>query len=560
MKFKHLLFFGWLFLLWFFLFPGCQKSETPTPSEDQPNFSFEISFSPEVHSQPITGRVYIILSQNKKKEPRFQVSPTGVPFFGKNIHSLEPGKGAVVDESVFGYPVESIRKLPKGTYYLQGFINLYTRFDRSDGHTVWLPKDHWEGQKWNRSPGNLYSSVRKVHIDPSKNKKIQLVCDQKIPPVEIPEDPKWVKRIKFQSEILTEFWGQPMYLGATVLLPKGYEKHPEVRYPVNYIQGHFSLRNPYGFTLEKPEKKDRRAQRRYKFSQYWLSEDCPRMIAVTLQHPCPYYDDSYAVNSENVGPYRDAIMKELIPKIEEQFRIIQKPYARILSGGSTGGWISFALQVFHPDFFGGTFSLCPDPLDFRAFQIVNIYKDSNAYYKKHDWFQVERPCCRLPDGSIRFSMEDENHYEMVIGDKSRSGGQWDIWEAAFGPVGKNGYPQRLWDKKTGKINPKVAQYMKEHYDLRYYLEKNWTQLGPKLKGKLHVYTGTMDSYYLNNGVHFMEEFLEKTKNPYYEGTIEYGKRKPHCWGPRGQELIQLIAQQVTQNAPPPEETKSWKYK
>lgn len=560
MKFKRLYYFGWSFLLVVFLCGACQKSESPPTLKDQSNLRFEISFSEELHPQPLTGRVYIILSRNKEREPRFQVSPTGVPFFGKNIRSLKPGEKSVIDESVFGYPVESIRNLPKGTYYLQGFINIYTRFERSDGHMVWLPKDHWEGQQWNRSPENLYSEVQKVHIDPSQKKTIQLVCDQKIPPVEIPEDTQWVKRIKFQSDILTEFWGQPMYLGATVLLPKGYEEHPDVRYPVNYIQGHFSLRNPHGFTQEKPEEDNRWAKRRYEFSQYWLSDECPRMIAVTFQHPCPYYDDSYAVNSENVGPYRDAIMKELIPTIEDRFRVIQKPYARILSGGSTGGWISFALQVFHPDFFGGTFSLCPDPLDFRAYQIVNIYKDSNAYYKNYDWFRVERPCCRLPNGSIRFSMEDENHYELVIGDKSRSGGQWDIWEAAFGPVGKDGYPQRLWDKKTGKINPQVARYMKENYDLRYYLEKNWSQLGPKLKGKLHVYTGTMDSYYLNNAVHFLEEFLEITQNPHYGGTIEYGKRKPHCWGPRGKELIHLIAQQVTQNAPASEKALSWKYK
>ncbi|MFC2170332.1 alpha/beta hydrolase-fold protein [Acidobacteriota bacterium] len=278
------------------------------------------------------------------------------------------------------------------------------------------------------------------------------------------------------------------------------------------------------------------------------------MIAVTFQHPCPYYDDSYAVNSPNVGPYGDAILEELIPYIEEHFRIIRKPYARVLSGGSTGGWESFALQVFHPDFFGGTWSLCPDPLDFRYYQIVNIYENKNAYYRDdYEWLKVERPDIRKTDGSIDFMMKDENFYEYVVGDKSRGGGQWDIWEAVFGPIGEDGYPKPIWDKLTGEIDHEVAEYWKENFDLRYYLEKNWSWLGPKLAGKLHIYTGDMDNCYLNNAVVLIEEFLEKTTEPYYDGVVVYGDRQPHCWGPRGAELFQLFEKHITKNA------STWKY-
>jgi len=527
--------------------------------KNQGELQFEITFNKGVHPAPITGRVYVIISQNKKREPRLQTGYTGVPFWGKNIHSLKPGETSVINSDVFGYPLESIRDIPVGDYYVQGFINVYTEFKRSDGHVLWLHNDQWEGQHWNRSPGNLYSDAQKIHIDPSSSKTIRLVCKNVIPPVEIPPDTQWVKRIKFQSKILSAFWGQPIYLGATVLLPFGYHDHPDVYYPVNYIQGHFSLRAPYGFRKEEPGKENPWARRGYDFYKAWTSPDFPRMIAVTFQHPCPYYDDSYAVNSPNVGPYQDAIMKELIPEIENRFRIIREPFARILSGGSTGGWISLALQVYQPDFFGGTFSLCPDPVDFRYHQIVNIYQDKNAYFKKFGWLKVERPNFRSTDGSIRNMMKDENHYEMVVGNKSRGGGQWDIWEAAWGPIGEDGYPKPIWDKKTGVIDHEVAEYWKEHWDIRHYLETNWKEIGPKLEGKLHIYTGDMDSFYLNNAVALLEEFLESTKDPYYDGVIEYGDGKPHCWGPRGMELLKLMEKHILNFAPKEEDTSLWRY-
>jgi len=390
----------------------------------------------------------------------------------------------------------------------------------------------------------MYSEVKKVRIDPDDDQTIRITCDRVIPAVTIPPDTPWVRRIKFQSRLLSDFWGRPMYLGATILLPKGYDDDQDRHYPVNYIQGHFSLRAPYGFTTEKPDENNRRAQRGYDFHQYWISDECPRMLAVTFQHPSPYYDDSHAMNSPNLGPYGDAVMQELIPHIEEHFRVIREPYARILSGGSTGGWISLALQIFHPDFFGGTFSLCPDAVDFRAHQIVNIYEDTNAYFEEYDWLKVERPDLRRPNGEIVEMMKDENYYELAVGDKCRSGGQWEIYMACYGPVGEDGYPKPLWDKKTGEIDPEVAQYWRDHFDLRYYLENNWSLIGHKLKNKIHIYVGDMDSYYLNNAVKYMEEFLEQTQNPYYGGVVEYGDGEPHCWGPRGADLIHLIDQQV----------------
>ena len=550
---------SWIVMMVLIVIAYLYAEPSSAVAQNKPELKFEISFSKEAHTDPVTGRVYLLLTQSERGEPRFQRIPNNVLMWGEDIHSLNPEKAVVIDENVFGFPVESINDIPPGMYYAQGFVNIYTQFKRSDGHTIWLHNDQWEGQQWNRSPGNLYSDVQKVEIDPSKPQTITLVCKNVIPPVEIPPDTKWVKRIKFRSKILTEFWGRPIYLGATILLPEGYDTHPDIRYPVNYIQDHFSLGAPYGFSDRDPGGQNPYRRSGYEFYRLWTSDACPRMIAVTFQHPCPYYDDSYAVNSPNVGPYQDAIMQELIPKIEETFRIIRKPYARILSGGSTGGWISLMLQIFQPDFFGGTFSLCPDPVDFRYFQCVNIYEDKNAYYKEFGWIKVPTPSDRRTDGIVTFTYEQRNLMELALGTKNRSGDQIDIFEAAFGPLGDDGYVKPLFDKRTGEIDPEVAEYWREHYDLSHYLQKNWSWLGPKLIGKLHIYTGDMDTFYLNTAVKLLEDFLKKTTDPYYAGEIQYGDGQPHCWGPRGEDLLNRMAEHISKNAPQDENTNLWKY-
>ena len=279
---------------------------------------------------------------------------------------------------------------------------------------------------------------------------------------------------------------------------------------------------------------------------------------IEIQHANPFYDDSYAVNSANIGPYGDAITYELIPHIEKEFRGIGEGWSRFLYGGSTGGWEALAVQVFYPDEYNGCFAACPDPIDFRAYTLTNIYEDKNAYYYESVFKKIEVPAHRDYLGQISSTLKNSNHLELVLCDKSRSGQQWDIWEAAFSPIGEDGYPKRLWDKKTGEINHDVAKEW-EKFDLRIYLENNWSKIGNDLKGKLHIYTGSMDSFYLNDAVVLLEQFLEKTKAPYYNGVVKYGDRQPHCWGPRGKELLELISDLVTQNAPVGEYPNSWKY-
>jgi hypothetical protein len=505
---------------------------------------FEIAFSASAHAAPITGRAYVALSRASSAErgPIAQAGETGAPLFGVDIDNLAAGRTVTIDATTFGHPVQSLRDIPAGEYWAQPFVNVYTKFARADGKTIWAHMDQWEGQNWRRSPGNLYGEPVKITVNPASTTPIKLIADKVIPPIVVPADSGNVKRIKMQSTILTKWWGQPIYLGAVVLLPKDYDKHPDAKYPIVYSHGHFSLRAPQvGST------------------PYWNADGTPRMIIVTLQHPSPFYDDSYGVNSANNGPYGDAIMQELIPAVESKFRVIGAPWARLLTGGSTGGWISLAHQVFYPDFYGGVWSLCPDGVDFRYHQIVNVYADTNAYWLSREWMKIDRPTQRRPDGNITAMMKDENWFELVSGTNSRSGGQWDIWEATYGPVGANGYPQRIWNKQSGVIDHQVAQYWKDHYDLRYLMESQWATLGPKLADKLNVYVGDQDSYYLNMGVHLLYDFLSKTTATKWNGEIVFQPMAPHCWGPPMPELMTKMVQQMERRAPAGADLKSWRY-
>ena len=303
----------------------------------------------------------------------------------------------------------------------------------------------------------------------------------------------------------------------------------------------------------------------------WTGPNYPRMVIIEIQHANPYYDDSYAVNSANLGPYGDAITYELIPFLETKYRCLGAGWARFLYGGSTGGWEALAAQLFYPEEYNGCWAACPDPIDFRAYTVVNIYEDKNAYYDEGPWHKVPRPGARNYLGHVRSTLESVNRLELVLGTRSRSGQQWDIWEAVYSPVGPDGYPKRIWDKRTGVIDHEVARYWRDHYDLRYILERDWPRIGKELEGKIHIYVGDMDNYYLNNAVYLMEDFLKKTKEPFYGGEVAYGDRAEHCWNgdpSRPNALSRLryhqmfaprIVERILKSAPPGGDVTSWRY-
>jgi len=516
--------------------------------QDQPETRFRITLPSAVADAPVTGRVFVMISRTAEEEPRLQIGRNGVPFFGRDVQSLAPGESGVIDATDLGSPLESLKDLPPGEYYVQGMVNLYSEFSRADGHTLWMHDDQWEGQAFQRSPGNLYSDVRRVRLDPGRGWDIELVAENVIPPIPFPEDTEWVKRFRFRSPMLSEFWGRPIYIGATVLLPRDYDRS-EISYPVLYRQGHFSTGAPLRFSVGG------------ELYEEWIQDDFPRVIVVTFQHPTPYFDDSYVVNSVNVGPYGDAVMEELIPEVEKRFRIIREPWARWLDGGSTGGWESLALQLFHPDFFGGVWSYCPDPVTFTNVEGIDIYEDGNAFYKERGWRKVPTVNSRDTDGTMRMTSRQRNYYELAKGTKGRSGEQLDIWSAVFGPLGENGYFKPLFDKRTGEIDRSVAEYWRENYDLLEYMKANWSWLGPKIQDKIHIYIGDMDTYRLEQAVFQMEAWMKSTEDPHYPGFFMYGDREPHCWmGPVTMgERLKEMAQHGLRHKPEGVTTPWWEY-
>jgi hypothetical protein len=520
------------------LLPSCA-------SDDMSKISFTITIDDSLQEDVKDGRLLLYVSNNNKSEPRFQTRDgyQSQQVFGINVNDWETGSGLTFDASVFGYPLQGLSDLPAGKYYVQALFHKYETFNLSTGHEVKLPMDRGEGQKLLSAPGNLFSQVYEFEINPSSASTYELKLTEVNPVLKEAEDTEYIKHIQIESKLLSEFWGRPMHLGAHVLLPEGFDDHPEARYPICIFHGHFP-QDFGGFITEaptlseNPEYNERfglsdysyiQKKAAYDFYKLWTSDDFPRMIIIQVQHANPYYDDSYAVNSANIGPYGDAITYELIPAIEKQFQGIGEGWARFLYGGSTGGWEALAVQVLYPDEYNGCFAACPDPIDFRAYTQVNIYEDDNAYWKTGPFSKLEFPGHRDYLGHISSTIKDQNHRELVLGTNSRSGGQWDIWEAVFSPQGENGYPEPIWDKLSGKIDKEVASYWKENYDLRYIMERDWETLGPKLEGKIHIYCGDMDNYYLNNAVYLMEDFLEATTNPYYNGEVAYGDRAEHCW-------------------------------
>jgi hypothetical protein len=538
---------------------------------------FEISFpSAASDGKPLDGHILLGIATTQNPEPRFQLreeEAASAQFFGLDVDNWKPDTPAIIDSTTLGYPIKNLADLPPGDYYVQAVLNVYETFHRADGHTIKLPPDRGEGQHWNEKPGNLLNPPTLVHLDPQSSAPIRISLEAKIPAIPAPRDTKYIKHIRIQSKLLTAFWGRPMYLGATILLPDGFDEHPTAHYPLLVHQGHFEP--DWAFFVEQPPANVHGEnlvylQYAHRFYLDWTSGHLPRMLILTLQHANPYYDDSYAVNSANVGPYGDAITQELIPQVEKQFRGIGQPWARALEGGSTGGWEAAASQIFYPDFYNGAYCNCPDPVDFRAYELVNIYNDKNAFWSEGPFGKVPRGEMRTPIGEIVATLEPAVRLEEIMGTHGRSTEQFGIWQAVFSPVGPDGYPKLIWNPSSGVIDPQVAAYWREHYDLRYILERDIATLGPKLVGKLHFAVGDADTWYLNNAVHLMQTFTDSPRNPYRIADYEYSPGKPHCYmgggdignsessGTLYQRILPQLARHMTQTAPPGADM-SWKY-
>jgi hypothetical protein len=553
--------------------------------------SFIVTFPTERGAQPLDGRLLLVLSTDANQEPRMQIddSPRSQMVFGVTVDGWQAGQPTIVDASASGYPIHSLKDVPAGDYIVQAVLNKYETFHRSDGKTVKLHMDQGEGQHWNISPGNLYSKPQKITVK-SGGAPIQLALTEIIPPIPPKADTKYIRHIRIQSQALTKFWGRPMEISAIVLVPEGFDDHPNARFPLMIFHDHFvdefdNFRTTPPDPDLKPDYSERfhikgynriQQEEAYKFYQQWISPKFPRFLIIKIQHANPFYDDSYAVNSANVGPYGDAIENELIPAIEKKFRGIGQGWARFVYGGSTGGWEALAVQVFYPDHYNGAFAACPDPIDFHAYTNINLY-DSDSEFGKNAFFiegahtRIAQPSIRDYEGHTFITTQEINRYELALGDNGRSGEQFDIWQAVYGPVGENGYPKPIFDKMTGEIDHSVAEYWRQHYDLEAILERDWAKLGPELAGKIHIYVGSDDTYFLNNAVYRMEDFLNTTTNPPYGGEVTYGPRAEHCWnGDPTQpnylsrlhyntQYLPKILDRIQKTAPKGADLTSWRY-
>jgi len=549
---------------------------------------FAISYPAAQSGGPLDGRIILLLSRDLTREPRTHVEPNeplASPYiFGLSVEGLAPALEAIFNDSAFGWPAAHLAALPTGDYLVQAVLNRYETFHLADGRILKLPPDKGEGQQWAKKPGNLYSTPRVLHLDQSHPGRFSLILENQIAAITAKTDSEFVRHIRVRSELLSRFWGRDVFLGAHILLPKGFDAHPQARYPLMVFHGHYPD-DISGFrtTAPDPNLKPDYSQRfhlagynriqqeeAYAFYQKWISADFPRFLVVEIEHANPYFDDSYAVNSANLGPYGDAINQELIPEIERRFRAIGAGWARFTYGGSTGGWEALATQVFYPDMYNGAFAACPDPIDFRAYTLINLYQDKNAYTLTGEAATVERPALRNYLGEIFATQRDANYMELAQGDRSRSGGQYDIWQAVFGPSGPDGYPKPIFDKLSGAIDPEVAAYWREHFDLSHIIARDWTTLAPKLQGKIHLYVGNGDNYYLTDSVYFAQERLESLRPP-YGGSVAYGDRAEHCWNGDPKlanaysrlhynfQYLPLILERIKATAPPGADLKSWRY-
>ena len=561
----------------------------PRPAAQAGPFRFSVTVPAAQAARPLDGRLLVMIARDDKAgEPRFQINdgPGGQLVFGIDVDGWAAGTAATIAGDALGFPLESINDIPAGSYIVQALLHKYETFTRADGHTVKMPMDRGEGQQWAQAPGNLYSTPARVTLDPKRGGTTSLVLDRVIAPLKTPADTRYVRHETIRSERLSKFWGRPMQIGAHVLLPEGWDTHPDAHYPLFIYHGHFpadlggwrelppdpNLAPDFSARFHWPGYNRTQQDYAWQFFHDWTAPGFPRAIVIEIQHANPFYDDSYAVNSANLGPYGDAIVEELLPYIEKKYRGLGAGWSRFMYGGSTGGWEAMGAQVFYPDAFNGAYIACPDPIDFRAFTTVDIYTDRNAYWLDDTWKKTPRPGHRNYLGHVDAMVWETNRLEEVLGTKTRSGQQFDIWEAVFSPVGADGYPARIWDKRTGVIDKTVAAYWREHFDLRHILERDWNKgLGSKLEGKLHIYVGDMDNYYLNNAVYLTEAFLQTTKEPYYDGEVDYGDRAEHCWNgdhtrPNAlsrlryhQMFIPKAVERLLKTAPAGADVKSWRY-
>ncbi|MBV5313142.1 MAG: hypothetical protein JZU47_07580 [Prolixibacteraceae bacterium] len=480
-------------------------------AQETPALKVKVSVSPEMKSSFIKGgRIILYLTRQKHKEPRngFDI------VVGVTPKNWDPSTDFVLD-------TRNPEVITAGTF--SEFLNSTDQFY----YQVLYKQNPDDGQE--NVPGNMYSQIDSTRYTPNANLSLKL--QKIIPPFEIVKH-KFVKPVVIQSNYLTEFSGRPRYLRASVLLPSNFFDHPEKSYPICYrVPG---LNGRYDGINGMMRNKD--------FTDWWFSGNAPQIIYVFMDSQGPF-GDTYLVDSENNGPCGKALTEELIPEIEKLVHYKKDSGKRFLAGASTGGWVALGLQIFYPDFFDGTWSYSPDPVEFEHFGLIDIYHDESAFYSRYGYLQPES---RTTLGDMKWTMKECIEEENVLGKTGNyliSGGQFGAYNAVFGPKGKDGLPSLMFDPITGKIDHAVAAQW-EKYDLKKVLQKNWATLGPKLQGKIWVWTGDMDGLFSNVATRFLKMYLDKTENPKSDAKISFTPMAGHCQEWSDKAVVTMVAEKA----------------
>ncbi len=439
----------------------------------------------QVGKVPESGRVLVGIGP-KDGEPNFtNYEPPVLPILGSDVEAFTAEKIVTLNSGSVTFPIGGLEKLPAGEYSVQAIF--------ATNRDINLPM----------APGNRFCSPQRLKLDPASGATVTLLLDQGLGSTgDVPAETATHKFLSIPSKLLSDFHGRPMVYRVAVVLPEKFAKE-QAKYGLAVHIGGFGTR----YTSAKRMNPD------------------PRFVQILPDGAGPF-GDPYQVDSANNGPYGAAFTTEVIPFIEKTYRCFGTPKTRFTTGGSTGGWVSLALQLFYPDYFNGCWSQCPDSVTFERYELIDLYGEPNAYV---NIYGVERPSTRTIDGDTISTVRHEVQLEKTLGrggNWTLSGRDWASWNAVYGPKG----PIPVWDGETGVIDKSVVEHWKK-YDLKMLIENNWKELGPKLAGgKVNVWVGDADDYFLNAAVRRFKDSTEKLDNPKFDGTILIEARKGHEGG------------------------------
>ena len=439
---------------------------SPATAQEPTPLQFAVTYD-EAITDSFSGRVYVMLG-TADREPRFGPSWSNTdPFFAIDVENWHPGAPLVFTDTALGYPGPA-STVQQDLYSIQAVMR------RSlDSPSV------------GNGPGTAYSVVSRQEVQGTTSGEIRLHIDQVVPPRSYDDvENEHLRLVAIRSDLLSAFYGRDITMQAAVALPSGYFDDDARRYPALYVIPGFGGNHVQATP----------------WAQWMIGPDRDDVIIVGLNPLCRTGHHVFA-DSANNGPRGRALIEELIPHLEQEFRLVSAPTARFLSGPSSGGWSSLWLQVTYADFFGGVWSIVPDPVDFRAFQRINLYKTGeNVYVDAHGG---RRPLARRGE-RVTIWFDDFAKMEVVQG----PGGQLYSFEAVFSPRGPDGKPMPLYDRETGAVNADIAQAWKK-YDIGLVLKENWPTLESKLTGKLRIFAGEKDTFYLEGAVRLLKQTLDE---------------------------------------------------